>query len=101
MCQRSHRNVTIDFAPSLKNASQGAVDRVSEIGKNALQTIETGFTDIWLIFSIAKAQNASGFRVSRVARRALRTFYHAWKNKKKVYKNEAKNTHFFNRSDFN
>ena len=41
-----------------KNASQGAVDRVREVRKNALQTLETGVTDIGLVQSGAKAQNA-------------------------------------------
>ena len=43
------------LATSLKNASQSAVDRVSKVGKNALQTLETGVTDVWLVLCGAKA----------------------------------------------
>ena len=56
--QRSHRNVAIDLAPGPKNARQGAVDLVSEVGKNALQTLKTRIADIGLVIRGAAAHNA-------------------------------------------
>ena len=64
------------LASGPKDASQGTVDRVREVSKNALQTLETSVTDVWLIFSGAEAQNASRFILLRGASRALRSFDH-------------------------
>ena len=49
--QRSDRLVAVILDSSPENARQGAVVLVSEVGKNALQTLETSVTDIGLIFS--------------------------------------------------
>ena len=38
------------FVTGPKNIGQGAVDRISEVGKNALETFETGITDLGLDF---------------------------------------------------
>ena len=59
-----------------KNASQGTVDWVREVRKNALQTLETGITDIGLVLCGTEAQDTSVYFVSSVTRRTLRSFYH-------------------------
>ena len=74
--QRSHRNVPINLAASPKYGGQAAIDRVSEVGKNALQTLETAAADIGLVLCGLEAHNASLFCFSRVACRALRSFSH-------------------------
>ena len=59
MCQRSHRAVPIDLAASPKYGGQAAIDRVSEVGKNALQTLETAAADIGLVLCGLEAHNAA------------------------------------------
>ena len=82
-----------------KDGSQGTVDRVSEVGKNALQTLEAGVTDAGLVLCVAEAQDAMAFRLSRVACRASRVarcalFTMPKTTRKKLTKTKHTNTHF-------
>ena len=56
--QRSDRFVAKNFLRGPKDARQGAVDLVSEVGKNTFQTLKTRITDVGLVFRGAKAHNA-------------------------------------------